>query len=640
MIEKMRKFLILLLAVSLHSYFFSPVWASENFSSEYEVSYTVAQSGLTTVKQEVTITNLTSSFFVSKYSFTIGSEDIRKIKAWDPTGSLTPEIKKKGGETIIALNFRARVFGKGRKLKFGISYEFPGLAAQNGLLWEINLLRITNLEGIASYNLFLSVPKTFGSLLYSYPKPKTSSSDGDRRLISYTKAELLKGPPRLAFGEFQLYELHLAYHLENPSFTLGYTEIALPPDIPDQQQVVVKDLYPQPVIIRVDSDGNYLARYNLGPREKKEVVWEGLIALFYSPRSFGNQKRGDIPQELVNFYTGLDKYWEVDSPMIVSQAQKLFSPDLSVAQNAKKIFDFVVDHLSYNYSKLASGEVITRLGAAAALEESDKAVCMEYTDLFITLARAAGIPAREINGFAYTADESHRPLSLRLQGGDVLHAWPEVYLPGSGWVMVDPTWSSTSGADYFSVFDLSHIAFVTKGSSSEYPLPAGSYKAESGQRDVKVSFSTEVSVVEQLPQLSIEIDFPLLPISPFPTVAAIRIRNGSNVAAFNTKIMFTSSLLKIDGEETVNLGVIPPGGTIETKIRLAPESFRTKGEQHLTAKLLASNFAGEETSAFAEEKTVVRPLYLPLPPLYLLILIGVLFLSYRLSLPLIKTLST
>lgn len=638
MIEEMRKFLILLLLISLYPCVtLSPVRAAENFSSKYDASYAVDESGLTTVEQSVTITNLTSKYYVSKYGFTIGSEDIQKIKAWDPTGPLTPEIEKKGGETTITLNFRARVFGKGKKLKFGISYEFPGLASKNGLLWEINLLRITGIDKITRYDLTLSVPQAFGSLLYSHPQPKTTSLSGSRRIISYTKTELVKGAPRLAFGKFQLYHLRLTYHLENPSLTLGYTEIALPPDIPNYQQVIVKSLLPKPASIQVDGDENYLARYNLGPREKKEVTWEGLVALFYYPRSFSNQKTDAIPPNLINSYTRAAKYWEVEDSAVASQAQKLFDPKLSAAKNAQRIFDFVTDHLSYDYSKLQTGD-LTRLGARTALQESDKAVCMEYTDLFIALARAAGIPAREVNGFAYTADESHRPLSLRLQGGDVLHAWPEVYLPDSGWVMADPTWSSTSGGDYFSVFDLSHIAFVVKGSSSEYPLPAGSYKPGPGQRNVRVSFSEEVSAVEQPPQLSIEIGFPPLSVSPFPTVAIIQVRNSSNTAAFNTQIALTSSLLRIDGEKTISLGRIPPGGRAKTKVRLTPENFGTKGEQQLTIELSASAFSGEEVHGFAEGKTTINPLYLPLPLPHLATLVVAAALSSRLGRFLWKTL--
>lgn len=641
-IGKIRKALIVFFVVSLSPCFLvSPTQAAENFSSEYEVTYDVSETGLTAVRQGVTITNLTSKYFVSQYSFTIGSEEIYEVSAWDPTGSLTAEVKKKEGETTINLNFRARVFGTGRKLKFGIAYKFPGLAAKNGLLWEINLLRITNLSEIKSYDLLLSVPEKFGPLLYSSPQPKTVSSANNRQTISYTKEELLKGPPRLAFGEFQLYRLRLSYHLQNPSFTLGYTEIALPPDIPKQQQVVVENFLPRPASIRIDEDGNYLAHFNLGPREKKEVVWEGLVALFYHSRNFGDHKREAIPSELIETYTQSARYWEVEDPRVADEAQKLFDPNLSVAENAKVIFDFVVGHLSYDYTKLAGG-TLERLGAAKALEEPKRAVCMEYTDLFIALSRAMGIPAREVNGFAVSADESYRPLSLRLESGDVLHAWPEVYLPqksasggnlsaSGGWVMVDPTWSSTSGADYFSAFDLSHITFVRKGKSSEYPLPAGSYKAEAEGRDVEVSFPQEISELSQLPQLSVEILFPFLSVSPFKTTATVKVRNSGNTAAFGTKLFLGSNLLEIAEEETIALGTIPPGGVVERTVSLKPRDFRTRGEEKLAINLSAEGFAGEKLTAFAEEETTVNPLYLPLPAPYLAVLFTGVILSLRLK---------
>jgi transglutaminase-like putative cysteine protease len=607
-----------------------PTQASENFSSDYNVTYIADEAGLTKIRQDVGITNLTSKFFVSKYSFTIGSEDIQNIEAWDTTGPLTPEIEKKDGGTIITLNFRARAYGKGKRLSFGISYEFPGLASQNGLIWEINLLKITGLADTSRYDLSLSVPKSFGSLLYSSPSPKNIDSSDTQTTISYAKDELSIAPPRLAFGEFQLYELGLTYHLENPSITLGYTEIALPPDVTSQQQVILKKINPEPVSVRVDADGNYLARYNLGPREKKEVVWEGLVAMFYQPRQFTEEEATAIPQELIDLYTKAVKFWEVESSEIIAKAQEIFDDNLPTSQNAENIFNFVRDYLSYDQTRLAGGD-ITRMGAASALSNKDSAVCMEYTDLFIALSRAAGIPAREVNGFAYTADESQRPLSLQLEGGDVLHAWPEIYLPGSGWLMVDPTWSATSGNDYFSAFDLSHITFVRKGISSEYPLPAGSYKTETGQRDVKVTLSSETTVVDQSPQLSVEISFPLISVSPFPTTATVKVENTSKVAAFGTEATLTSNLLKIEGDEVVALGAIPPEGTTELKVRLVSESFKTKGVQTLQVEVSASSFSGEEVSAGGEEKTTINPLYLPLPLPYLIALIAAASLSYFLN---------
>ena len=131
-----------------------------------------------------------------------------------------------------------------------------------------------------------------------------------------------------------------------------------------------------------------------------------------------------------------------------------------------------------------------RLGALKSLQTPEAAICMEFTDLFIATARANGIPAREINGFAYTENPEIQPLSLV---NDVLHAWPEYYDSQKGaWIPVDPTWGSTTGGvDYFSKLDLRHFTFVIHGTSSTKPYPAGSYKLGSNpQKDVFVTFGT------------------------------------------------------------------------------------------------------------------------------------------------------
>jgi hypothetical protein len=56
--------------------------------------------------------------------------------------------------------------------------------------------------------------------------------------------------------------------------------------------------------------------------------------------------------------------------------------------------------------------------------------CSEHSFLFVTLARAAGLPARLVFGLIYMGD------MVRAFGG---HAWCEVAIDGE-WVPVDPTW--------------------------------------------------------------------------------------------------------------------------------------------------------------------------------------------------------
>ncbi|MCB1485300.1 MAG: transglutaminase family protein [Hyphomicrobiaceae bacterium] len=67
--------------------------------------------------------------------------------------------------------------------------------------------------------------------------------------------------------------------------------------------------------------------------------------------------------------------------------------------------------------------------AAEALAE-ERGVCQDFAHIFIAAARAAGIPARYVNGYFLSgADEA----------SEAHHAWAEAYVEGLGWVGFDPT---------------------------------------------------------------------------------------------------------------------------------------------------------------------------------------------------------
>jgi hypothetical protein len=82
--------------------------------------------------------------------------------------------------------------------------------------------------------------------------------------------------------------------------------------------------------------------------------------------------------------------------------------------------------------------------ASTALDvlENRAGDCTEHTLLFVALARAAGIPAREVGGLAYLDDPN--PLFG-------WHAWGEIH-DGHQWVTVDPTWNEI-------YVDATHIKF-------------------------------------------------------------------------------------------------------------------------------------------------------------------------------------
>jgi transglutaminase-like putative cysteine protease len=75
--------------------------------------------------------------------------------------------------------------------------------------------------------------------------------------------------------------------------------------------------------------------------------------------------------------------------------------------------------------------------------------CNEHTQLFVALARSAGIPARIASGLAYVDRKFY------------YHAWPEVLL--EDWVAVDPTFGQFPA-------DAAHLRFVIGGLAQQAEL--------------------------------------------------------------------------------------------------------------------------------------------------------------------------
>jgi transglutaminase-like putative cysteine protease len=73
--------------------------------------------------------------------------------------------------------------------------------------------------------------------------------------------------------------------------------------------------------------------------------------------------------------------------------------------------------------------------------QSGRGECVDFADLFTTLARTQGIASRTVYGIAYSALPSP---------GFRFHAWNEILRDGK-WHSVDPTWNQT-------VADATHIA--------------------------------------------------------------------------------------------------------------------------------------------------------------------------------------
>ncbi len=534
------------------------VHAVGEFSADYDVQYAVAPSGITIVTQNVTLTNQISNLYAQKYSIVIDSTKVKNIIAYDNGGIITPQIGQENGKTQITLLFNDRVVGLGKKMQFSLRYEDSQIAAKNGSIWEVNIPGVSADPDMASYVVSLRVPPTFGPNAYLTPLPAA----GGR----WTKNQMTQGGISAAYGESQIFDANLAYYLDNPTISPVIKEIALPPDTAFQK-VNISSIEPKPKTVLADRDGNWLAQYELLPAARLNIQVKAQILVRMSPMSDAQSAIEDPSR-----YTRPLRYWESQNSEILKLATDYSTP--------RAIYQYVVNTLAYDYDRV--NEKPHRKGAAEALRSPKTSICMEFTDLFIAIARAAGIPARESIGFAYTNNAKLRPLSFV---SDVLHAWPEYYdAERKLWIPVDPTWADTTGGvNYFDKLDFNHITFAILGESSELPYPAGFYKKNGEQsKDINIQFSERKFEVPQ-EKLTVEFIFPKVVNSGMSGKGSVVIENTQGVAVPKAEVAIRSTPHNVSIQRTIEK--IPPYAKVSIPIEIPVDGYFEDGKGSISVSV-------------------------------------------------------
>ena len=118
------------------------------------------------------------------------------------------------------------------------------------------------------------------------------------------------------------------------------------------------------------------------------------------------------------------------------------------------------------------------------LKES-KGSCRDFAWLLVNLYRRLGLAARFVSGYSIQLAPDQKPVDETAAAGvqeDVcdLHAWCEVYLPGAGWIGLDPTSGLFCGEG--------HIPLATSADAK------GSSPIEGGITKCNTEFDVEMSI--------------------------------------------------------------------------------------------------------------------------------------------------
>lgn len=137
---------------------------------------------------------------------------------------------------------------------------------------------------------------------------------------------------------------------------------------------------------------------------KKESAWDPAdYAMWLAPSSLG----------------------PIDGP-VKAVADSITQGKITVQDKAKAIYDWVCDTMYRAPETIGCGK-----GDVCSLLNKPGGKCTDIHSVFVALCRAAGVPAREVFGIRLGKDDTTDITSWQ-------HCWAEFYLPGYGWVPVDP----------------------------------------------------------------------------------------------------------------------------------------------------------------------------------------------------------
>ncbi len=222
--------------------------------------------------------------------------------------------------------------------------------------------------------------------------------------------------------------LYYGVQISNPNnFPINnfVVDIALPPNISPIQHITEVDCNYKPSKLVTDRDGNRWLRYyfhQINPKEKITVAYKSsLITRLVSydiTRIRGEEK------DIAKYYPETYRNYVQSEPFIESNHEKIKS--IARKYSSHTPLNKVLSFLKYVKDNIKYVPQDGDYGAGFAIE-NNIGDCTEFASLFVSLCRAASVPARMTTSIVLSEFE-----------GWVYHAQAEFFSNGI-WIPIDPT---------------------------------------------------------------------------------------------------------------------------------------------------------------------------------------------------------
>jgi hypothetical protein len=187
--------------------------------------------------------------------------------------------------------------------------------------------------------------------------------------------------------------------------------------------IIDRDLSPARRVQTLKLELTNLGDFKVPASHRQVLKQEKERSILEVKRDFRLAKAESLTKEQIKRFTRTTPRLQCEEKQVADLAKKLAGAEKDTLKKARLIKDWVFKELKKSYQD----------NAETALEVLDRKAgdCTEHSLIFVALARAAGIPAREVGGLAFI-------LGSKPMFG--WHAWTEIH-DGHQWVSIDPTWN-------------------------------------------------------------------------------------------------------------------------------------------------------------------------------------------------------
>ncbi len=405
------------------------------------------------------------------------------------------------GHTEVLIPYNSSI-GIGQSKEFKIIYNNYGLIKTTGALLDIfspgfgKDYKFDNGTTSYKYQTTIKINRNLGEVGFVVPTPVETLVEGNYYVYKISPESLIGSKIWVQIGKTQYYQFTLSQPVKASSaINKGYFNeysLVIPRDITEAetiQRVFFKNLDPIPKQVVADEEGNLIATFKMPSHQDGVITVEGYAEVSKINQQASRDNAGvldDIDIQEMTKYLNPSQFWEVDHPEIQKRASELKSDKKNIYEIIESDYSHIIDTI--DYSEVKRFGINNRQGALKTLQ-GGAAVCMEYSDLFLALSRAQGIPTRAAYGYGYDARIGENQQDA--------HQWVQVYLPGlKEWLSVDVTWGESGPALIGG--DLNH--FYTHVAVADPNSPPSIERVSYGKQVDLASPDFEITVIKQLPK--------------------------------------------------------------------------------------------------------------------------------------------